>query len=52
MFTYSLNIKLARMGSCPDPKLLAARLEQTLSAGRKAAEREDFSLPICFGYHR
>jgi len=33
--------QLRRSGSCADLKPLAARLEQTLSAGRKAAEREE-----------
>ena len=33
--------QLRRSGSCSDLKLLAARLEQKLSAGRKAAGREE-----------
>ncbi len=33
--------RLRRSGSCADLKPLAARLEQTLVAGRKAAEREE-----------
>jgi hypothetical protein len=33
--------QLRRSGSCADLKPLAARLEQKLSAGRKAAEREE-----------